>query len=330
MLISVIIPCCNAEQTVAETIESALSQDADREIIVVDDGSTDRSPQIIASFGDKIRSEYGPNRGVSAARNRGGELARGEFLQYLDSDDLLAPGTLLRRREALLSSGADAAYSDWQKLVEAADGSFASGDLMAPEAALLDEDAEAACADSRFWVPPAALLYRRSIVERVGGWRDDFPVVEDAHFLFAVTAHGGRLVHVPGVGAFYRVRANSLSRRNRANFIHYCFRNAEEIEASWRKRNVLTPARMDTLRALWRHVAVSSLVEALPDFEAARKKLNASGQHDFALEAGWVLRAILGPHAASGIARAELQRRERRRSSARRLRESAPKDPARA
>lgn len=330
MLISVVIPCYNAEQTIAETIESALSQDVDREIIVVDDGSTDRSPQIIASFGDTIRAEYGPNRGVSAARNKGGELARGEFLQYLDSDDLLAPGTLLRRRDALLASGADAAYCDWQTLIEAADGSIASGDLIAPEAALLEVDAEAACADSRFWVPPAALLYRRSIVERVGGWRADFPVVEDAHFLFAVAAHGGRLVHVPGVGAFYRVRANSLSRQNRANFIHFCFRNAQEIEASWCKRNVLTPARKDTLRSLWRHVAVSALVDALPDFEAARKKHNGAGRHDFALEAGWLLRVMFGPHGAARLARAELQRRERQRAGERRGHKPTPKAPARA
>jgi glycosyltransferase involved in cell wall biosynthesis len=330
MLISVVIPCYNAEQTIAGTIESALSQDGDREIIVVDDGSTDRSPQIVASFGDKIRAEYGPNRGVSAARNRGGELARGEFLQYLDSDDLLAPGTLLRRRDALLSSGADAAYCDWQKLVERADGAFGLGDVVTPSAALLDCDAEAACADSRFWAPPAALLYRRSIVERVGGWRADFPVVEDAHFLFAVAAHGGKLVHAPGVGAFYRVRANSLSRQNRANFIHYCFVNAQEIEASWRKRNVLTPARQDTLRSLWRHVAVSALTDALPDFEAARIKHNQVGRHDFALEVGRVLRLIFGSHAASAVARAELHRRARRRGEGRVRGQSAPEGQAHA
>jgi hypothetical protein len=132
------------------------------------------------------------------------------------------------------------------------------------------------------------------------------------------------------VGAFYRVRANSLSRQNRANFIHYCFVNAQEIEASWRRRNVLTSARMKTLRSLWRHVAVSALVDALPDFEAARKKLNAAGGHDFALDAGWLLRTMLGPQAASRVARAELQRRERRRAGGRSSHEPTPKAPARA
>src|SRR6185312_8845462 len=213
MLISILIPCYNAESTIAATIESALSQDVEREIIVINDGSTDRSAQIIASFGNHIRAEHGPNRGVSAARNKGGELARGIFLPYLDSDDLLAPGTLRQRLDVLLSSGADAAYTDWQKLVEMPDHSFALGDVMVPEPSLLEEDAEAACADSRFWVPPAAILYRRDIVDRAGGWRPDFPIVEDAHFLFSVATLNARFVHVPAVGAFYRVRADSLSRQ---------------------------------------------------------------------------------------------------------------------
>src|SRR6476646_9825460 len=94
MLISVIIPCYNASATIASTIDSALIQGADREIIV--------------AFGDRIRAEYGPNRGASAARERGTQLARGELFQYLDSDDQLAPGTLARRLETMRQTGADA------------------------------------------------------------------------------------------------------------------------------------------------------------------------------------------------------------------------------
>jgi glycosyltransferase involved in cell wall biosynthesis len=309
MLISIVIPCYNAESTIADTIESALSQDVEREIIVINDGSTDRSAQIIASFANHIRIEDGPNRGVSTARNKGGELARGAFLQYLDSDDLLAPGTLGQRLDLLLSSGADAAYTDWQKLVETPDHCFALGDVMFPEVALLEEDAEAACADSRFWVPPAAILYRRNIVDRAGGWRSDFPIVEDAHFLFSVATHNARFVHVPGVGAFYRVRANSLSRQSRAKFIHYCFMNAQEIEVSWRGRNALTAARVEVLRSMWQHAAIAALVEASPDFEVARHKHNGVGRRRFAIEAGWILRRVLGPKGASAIARSELERR---------------------
>jgi glycosyltransferase involved in cell wall biosynthesis len=309
MLISVVIPCYNGERTIASTIESALSQDVEREIIVVDDGSTDRSAEIIASFGNHVCVEHGPNRGVSAARNRGGELARGSFIQYLDSDDQLAPGTLERRREALLSSGADAAYTDWQKLVETAESSFALGEVMVPAKEALEVDAEAACAGSQFWVPPAAILYRRGIVERIGGWQPTLPVIQDARFLFDAAVQSGKFVYVAGVGAFYRVRADSLSRQNRPKFLQDCLLNAREIEALWRSRKVLTPGRIDTLRSMWWHSAIAALVDGSSEFEAARQKHNSIGARRFALEAAWLLRRVLGAQAASAIARSELRRR---------------------
>ena len=90
--VSILIPCYNAERWVAQAIDSALSQTwPNKEVIVVDDGSADRSLDVVRSFGDRIRWETGPNRGGSAARNRLLELATGEWLQYLDADDCLLP-----------------------------------------------------------------------------------------------------------------------------------------------------------------------------------------------------------------------------------------------
>src|SRR5579871_361322 len=274
MLISVVIPCYNASATIASTIDSALVQKVEREIIVIDDGSTDSSREIIASFGNHIHAEYGPNRGASAARERGTELASGELFQYLDSDDQLVPGTLERRLEAMREAGADAVYTDWQKLVEMPDGASALGEIMLPDGAMLAHDAEAACADSRFWVPPAAILYGRSLVERIGGWRSNLRIVQDARFLFDAAAQKAKFVHAPGIGALYRVRSNSLSRQSRAAFVHDCLLNAQEIEAYWKRQNSLTPARLETLRSMWRHAAMAALVDGTPDFEAARDKYN--------------------------------------------------------
>jgi glycosyltransferase involved in cell wall biosynthesis len=310
MLISVIVPCYNASATIASTIDSALIQGADREIIVVDDGSTDGSGEIIASFGDRIRAEYGPNRGASAARERGTQLARGELFQYLDSDDQLAPGTLARRLETMRQTGADAVYTDWQKLVEMPDGSVVLGETMSPDGAMLGLDAEAACADSRFWVPPAAILYRRSLVERIGGWRSNLRIVQDARFLFDAAAQNAKFVHAPGVGALYRVRSNSLSRQNRAAFVHDCLLNTQEIEAYWTDRKSLTPARLETLRSMWRHAAMAALFDGTPDFEIARKKYNDLAEtRRFAFEAGWLLRRLLGPERTGAIARSRLRAR---------------------
>ena len=313
MLISVVIPCYNAERTIAETITSVLAQDVEREIIVIDDGSTDGSAEVISSFGPQIRLDRLPNGGVSAARNRGGELARGSFLQYVDSDDQLAPGTLRRRRDAMVSRGADAAYTNWQKLVEAADGSCELGEVIVPPWDDLEEDAEAACADSRFWTPPAAILYRRELVDRIGIWRPNLPVIQDARFLFDAAAQGARFVHVPEIGAMYRVRAKSLSRHNNLNFMRDCFVNAREIEAHWRAGKSLTPRRVEVLRTMYRHAAVAALTNGWPEFESAREFHNAMGRRDFTIESGWFLRRAVGSKSAGALARAELRRRAARR-----------------
>ena len=88
--VSILIPCYNAEQWVGQAIESALAQTyLNKEIIVVDDGSTDRRLEVIQRFGEAVRWETSSNKGGNAARNRMLELSTGEWLQYLDADDYL-------------------------------------------------------------------------------------------------------------------------------------------------------------------------------------------------------------------------------------------------
>jgi hypothetical protein len=95
MRISVVIPTYNRAAAVGEAVESVLRQThpAD-EIIVVDDGSTDRTDEVLAGFGDRIRIVAQPNGGVSAARNTGIRLATGNWLAFLDSDDVWLPQRL--------------------------------------------------------------------------------------------------------------------------------------------------------------------------------------------------------------------------------------------
>jgi glycosyltransferase involved in cell wall biosynthesis len=89
LLISVIVPAYNAERFLLEAIRSIESQNYPRlQLIVVDDGSTDRTAEIAKSFGDKVEYIYQTNRGPAAARNRGMHLARGEFIAFLDADDV--------------------------------------------------------------------------------------------------------------------------------------------------------------------------------------------------------------------------------------------------
>lgn len=94
-MISVIIPSYNSDKYIGEAIRSVLRQTCtDYEIIVIDDGSTDRTREIIENNFPKVRYFYIPNQGVSRARNYGIQMARGEFIAFLDADDLWLPEKL--------------------------------------------------------------------------------------------------------------------------------------------------------------------------------------------------------------------------------------------
>ena len=306
-MISVIIPCYNGERTLAATIASALDQDVEKEVIVINDGSTDGSAEIIDEFSDRIRSLPTPNRGVSAARQIGTKLAHGEYIQYLDSDDLLAPATLGARLAAIATSNADVVHTDWQKLERGPDGTWILADIIRPYLAAIERDAEAATATSEFWAPPAALLYRREIVERIGDWPAGLPVIQDARYLFEAARNKARFGYVAGVGAYYRVSPDSLSRRNLTRFIADCARNASEIEAIWRGEETLPASRVDALTGMWAHVAKAALLNGLYEFEDARLRYNGLAARRSVFEAGCLLRRMIGAGAAASILQVALQ-----------------------
>jgi glycosyltransferase involved in cell wall biosynthesis len=94
-LVSCIVPTYNCERFVGEAIESILRQTyAPLEIICVDDGSTDGTRAVVHKFGDRIRYLYQQNAGPATARNTGAKSARGEFIAFLDSDDIWVPDKL--------------------------------------------------------------------------------------------------------------------------------------------------------------------------------------------------------------------------------------------
>jgi glycosyltransferase involved in cell wall biosynthesis len=251
-IVSVVIPCFNAAAYLDETIASVAAQtDVDWEVIIVDDGSTDSTRELISAWqsrlGERLRSHFGPNCGVSAARNTGTDMARGEYIQYLDSDDLLLPSTL-RHRVRALTQGPDVAYCDWQKLVLSNEGNFCLGEVIARSIEEVDKRPEIALFTS-FWAPPAALMYRRAVVSKIGGWKLDLPIIQDARFLLDSALVGAKFVRVSGVGAYYRVQhGNTLSTRDPSRFVLDCFHNACQVEDIWRARGGLDDEQADALK----------------------------------------------------------------------------------
>lgn len=164
-LISIVIPCYNAARYVGDAIRSALAQTyRPVEVVVVDDGSTDASLNVIRSFGSDIRYTTGPNRGAPAARNSGVELARGELIQFLDADDLLNPAKLETQTRVLHECPGHLVFSD--------------GELVAPDTGrrlcLYARDRQ--IQDPVIYMlegglPTPAPLHRREVLLAAGGFR---------------------------------------------------------------------------------------------------------------------------------------------------------------
>lgn len=117
-LVSAIIPAFNAASFVADAIESALRQThRPLEVIVVDDGSTDRTPDVLAGFGSAIDVVRQTNMGLAGARNQGARHARGEWLAFLDADDVWMPEKIEKQLERA-RSGAAMVYTDRENIGE--------------------------------------------------------------------------------------------------------------------------------------------------------------------------------------------------------------------
>lgn len=87
-----------------------------------------------------------------------------------------------------------------------------------------------------FWTPLAALLYTRTIANKIGGWNTALPVIQDARYALDAAIHQAKFIYTPGVMGYYRVHeTGSLSTRNRFNFMNDCLENAKQIDAIWRK-----------------------------------------------------------------------------------------------
>jgi glycosyltransferase involved in cell wall biosynthesis len=204
-LVSVVIPCYNTQRWVREAVQSCLDQTySPIEVIVVDDGSTDRSVDVLTHFGDRITVIRIDHGGGSRARNIGFYASQGEFIQFLDADDYLLPEKIERQMTCMRSGAIEAVYSDWRHLNHHADGgaTFEPVRIAGPQDDMLE-----ALLDNR-WVAPCALLFSRSIVEQVGGWDESLEAGQDRDFFTRVAFQTDRIDYVPGCYAIYRKYGN--------------------------------------------------------------------------------------------------------------------------
>lgn len=196
--ISVIMPCYNSERYLGEAVDCVLNQTYPNvELIVVDDGSTDRSLEILASYGDGLKVLTQEHQGPFPARNFGLAHAAGDFVAFLDSDDWWTRDALAKLHEAIEQSGADIAYCGWQNV-----GEVRQGAPYVPPA-YEQEDPVQHFLKSCPW-PIHGALVRRGLINRIGGFSTHRFSAMDYDFWLRTLAESRGFVRVPEVLAFYR------------------------------------------------------------------------------------------------------------------------------
>ncbi|MFE5027607.1 glycosyltransferase family 2 protein [Streptomyces sp. NPDC056656] len=215
MLVSVIIPLYNTEKYIGACLASVLSQThTDLEVIVVDDGSTDGGAAIAEGIADeRIRVDRGPNRGVSAARNRGLDLARGEIVAFLDADDIWYPDKLSEQISVL--------QSDRDVVAVGAVFQYLSRDgrRLLSQVGQDARDADARERMQRGQLSPfpidSCLIAWADTVRNAGGFDESLPVVEDIDLMSRLALAGSVATVMRPLGA-YRLHSESLSAREHA------------------------------------------------------------------------------------------------------------------
>lgn len=226
-LISILIPAYNAERWIADTIRSAIAQNWDRkEIIIVDDGSTDGTLAVAERFASpSVRIMTQSNQGAATARNTALSLSKGDYIQWLDADDLLAPDKISRQIEAL------GATPNLRILLSASWGRFMYRPHQAeftPSSLWCDlSPAEflRRKLEQRIFMQTAVWLVSRELTNSAGPWNTTMISDDDGEYFCRVLRDCEQVRFVPDARVYYRqVRGWSLS---------YVGRSQRKLDALW-------------------------------------------------------------------------------------------------
>jgi glycosyltransferase involved in cell wall biosynthesis len=205
------MPAYNAERWIADSIRSTLTQTwPNKEIIIVDDGSTDRTAEVAQGFASKgVTVVSTKNGGLSAAQNQGFRHSRGDYIQWLDSDDLLAPDKIERQLAALRNSDSKRTLlsSPMAPFYYRTRGArFVHNSLwrdLSPVEWLLRAMGENLHMQNATW------LVSRELTEAAGPWNEGLQYDQDGEYFTRVLLASRGTRFVPGTGIYYRQRGSS-------------------------------------------------------------------------------------------------------------------------
>jgi glycosyltransferase involved in cell wall biosynthesis len=205
-LVSILIPAYNAEKWIADTIKSALGQTwSNKEIVIVDDGSRDRTFSIAKQFASRrIRVVGQENQGASVARNKAMNLCQGDYIQWLDADDLLCPDKIAKQMQAAEKLGNNRTLfsSGWGYfLYRPFKAKFTSSSLwcdLSPVEWLVRKW------ENNVHMQTATWLVSRELTKAAGPWDARLLNNDDGEYFCRVIAASNGIQFVPGAKVFYR------------------------------------------------------------------------------------------------------------------------------
>jgi glycosyltransferase involved in cell wall biosynthesis len=208
--VSIVIPAYNAAAFVRDAVDSALAQThLDTEVIVVDDGSRDETPAILAAYGDRIRVHRQKNAGVAAARNTGARLVTGDWVAFLDADDVWQP----RKIEAQLNAVGDAAWVYSNRFNFGARGPVP--EVQSDITLMTDGDVFVPLLLRGNFITASSVMMRTRLVTQLGGFAHGIDGCEDWDLWVRAASEGHEVRYVAEPLVGYRFTATSLSANHR-------------------------------------------------------------------------------------------------------------------
>ncbi len=299
-LVSILIPAYNAESYLSETLDSTLSQTwKNIEIVVVDDGSTDNTLLVAKTYeskGIKVISQS-ENRGQTAALNRCLVEAQGDFIQYLDADDILESQKIeVQVRRLLKEQPGTLATAPWARFYQndLATAKFVPNndwqDFDDPIAWLVE------CWTGHGTMPPTSWLYPREIVEATGLWHESLTLNNDMEYFTRAVLASKKLVFCPEARWYYRSGNPSLSgqRSEKALWSQY-----EVIRLSTERLFMIENTERTRYAAAcyWQYFVFMAYPQATDLVKSAEKNIQSLGGCDLKPDGGSafkIMREIVG------------------------------------
>lgn len=225
-IVSIIIPTYNAARWLQQSLDSVFAQEGiEKDIIIVDDGSTDESLAMAHKYRDRgVRVLAQTNCGAAAARNRGFAAARGEYIQFLDADDILGPGKIAAQVAALKEHRGAIASCRWGRFTTDPKNLKFGPDTVWRD--LEPVDFLRLIYRRHLMMHPASWLQPRDVAEKAGPWDEKLTVDDDGEYFSRVVLAASRIFFVEEGLVHYRSGlATSLSNRTTAKSRASCYRS---------------------------------------------------------------------------------------------------------